>query len=144
MKNSVLSVPAALLLSMKIPYIWGGNNPLTGLDCSGFVCEVLRCGGFLNSGDYTAQGLFNLFRTKERGKIIHPDDIFEDDCLLFFGESLDNITHVAIGIDRWTMFEAGGGGEHIRTAEDAAKAGAYVRMRSISSRKDLVARLMVL
>ena len=49
------------------------------------------------------------------------------------------ITHVAMMIDNYQMVEAGGGSSQILTREDAAKAGAMVRIRLLDSRSDRVA-----
>ena len=40
------------------PYVWGGSNPDTGFDCSGYVCWVYNQNGY-DVGRTTANGLWN-------------------------------------------------------------------------------------
>ena len=117
------------LMFFGTPYVWGGNYITTGLDCSGFVCEVSRSLGLLGKGDLTAQGLYFYYRDISRGSGIQRNSI------LFFG-SLEKISHVAIAIDEKLMIEAGGEG---RNNTDKG----YVRIRPISNRGDLVAAIKV-
>ena len=42
------------------PYVWGGSNPSTSFDCSGFVSYVLTNSGLCNTGRLGAQGLYNI------------------------------------------------------------------------------------
>ena len=42
------------------PYVWGGSNPDTSFDCSGFVSYVLTNSGLVNTGRLGAQGLYNV------------------------------------------------------------------------------------
>ena len=42
------------------PYVWGGSNPSTSFDCSGFVSYVLTNSGLVNTGRLGAQGLYNV------------------------------------------------------------------------------------
>ena len=42
------------------PYVWGGSNPNTSFDCSGFVSWVLTQSGVCNTGRLGAQGLYNV------------------------------------------------------------------------------------
>lgn len=117
-------VDVALLFHGK-PYVWAGNHPTVGMDCSGYVCEVLRSVGYIGSEDLSAQMIFDKFKSSIKN--IHRGSI------LFFGRSIDEITHVAIAINRELMIEAGGEG---RVNTDKG----YVRIRPINSRGDLVAR----
>ena len=39
---------------------WGGSNPATSFDCSGFVSYVLTNSGLCNTGRLGAQGLYNI------------------------------------------------------------------------------------
>ena len=113
------------------PYIWGGDDPILGMDCSGFAQEVLASIGFDPDGDQTAHGLYNylkmngLMSSRSKG------------ALAFYGSS-KRITHVAICLDDMFMIEAGGGGSKTTTKEAAAKHNAYIRVRPIDRRKDLV------
>ena len=44
------------------PYLWGGDSPMEGFDCSGLLVEVLQAHGVIERGrDYTAHGLRELF-----------------------------------------------------------------------------------
>lgn len=105
---------------------------MQGYDCSGFVQELLASVGEDPSGDQTAHSLYKHF--KRYGKESSP----ESGCLAFFG-SHERIGHVTFCIDRFRMIEAGGGGSKVKTREDAALKNAYIRIRPISNRSDLVA-----
>ncbi len=121
------------------PYIWGGDGSgkcSGGFGCSGLVVECLRAFGYVN-GDFTAQSLHDHLLLKwERVCLLDWKSASSD--LLFFGKSESKITHVAIVIGDSLMVEAGGGGSKCKTLETST---GMVRLRPISSRKDLVAVL---
>jgi cell wall-associated NlpC family hydrolase len=122
-----------LLSFCGLPYIWGGNNPVQGFDCSGIVLEFLHAVGVYRGGDINALGIYNFFHDKD----LATPQYFGD--LLFFGKSKIFITHIAIALDETYMVEAGGGSQLSTTPEMAGKIGAFVRIRPINHRKDLVA-----
>lgn len=116
------------------PYRWGGDDPMLGFDCSGLVIELLQSKGVLPRGyDNTAQGLYNKFK-KEGSSWVKNFG-----ALAFFGRSTDRITHVGFMLDHYRMLEAGGGGSQTITRLEAAKRNAFVRIRPLSWRNDLVA-----
>lgn len=119
------------------PYKIGGNNPLQGgIDCSGYVCEILRFAGEVgNHEDLTAQGLFDRLHTTGTMGIRGP-------CVLaFYGASVTKVSHVAFMVDTYRILEAGGGDRTTDTLEEAAERGAEVRGRLLEYRQDLVATL---
>jgi cell wall-associated NlpC family hydrolase len=124
----MISLSNILLLYIGIPYVWGGNNPTIGLDCSGLVCEGLRSIGVIGKADYNAQMLYDHLKEKSYLSKIAPDSI------IFFGKDTKNISHIAVAINKFQMVEAGGEG---RIDTDKG----YVRIRPIHSRKDLVATI---
>lgn len=126
-----------MMSCLNVPYVWAGNTPLSGLDCSGFAIWCLKSVGLWSHGDTTAQGLYNHFKLV--GDVLAGDDQPPIGTLVFFGNDLKTITHVAMAINGDLMVEAGGGGSKCKTPADAAKAGACVRVRPINSRRDLVA-----
>ena len=70
-----------------IPYLWGGNTVVDGLDCSGFVRAVYNLCGV------------NIPRTAAEqyrvGRSVDVDNL-EDGDLVFFGSSDTGISHVGI------------------------------------------------
>lgn len=118
-----------------LPYKWAGDDAIAGFDCSGLVQEILASAGLDPKGDQTAQGLYDHFAKNSTHGVYGPG------VLAFFGKSVREITHVAFCVDSYRMIEAGGGGSKTLTLNDAVTQNAYVRMRLIKNRSDLVATL---
>lgn len=117
------------------PYVWGGNDIETGMDCSALVSECLRSIGKLPKADHNAQMLFNRFEDSEHlldGYGIYLDEVIKRNDILFFGEGEARISHVAIAVSPTMIIEAGGEGRKATTA-------GYVRYRPINNRSDLIA-----
>lgn len=117
------------LLYFGTPYVWGGNKPEEGLDCSGFVSEVLRSAGYINEADRNAQMLYDELSESEGVR-----SQLGRNSLMFFGKSRNEITHVAISMGRKRLIESGGEGR-------VSTVRGYVRIRPDSYRSDLVAVL---
>lgn len=128
----------AALSMLNIPYRWGGDDPMWGFDCSGLVEELLNVIGCKPPGRQTAQGLYNIFLNQTQAPSSKIRDI---GTLAFFGTSVAAITHVALLIDSETMIEAGGGDHTTVSQEVAATQNAFVKLRPVSHRQDLVALL---
>lgn len=123
-----------------VPYVYGGNNPLTGFDCSGAIMEGLKAFG-LARGDMTAQQIYNdLVIKRPETKIIDAD------CLLFFGKSKSMIDHIALTLtsNPRLMIEAGGGDDTTDSIESAKKRNAFVRIRPMSSRRDFLTAIKLI
>lgn len=132
MHLSLLSVIA--LQYVNIPYQWNGKDPLIGLDCSGFVERCLRDIGEYNSiWHRNAQQLHDYYFSNALSSEVCQD------CLLFFGESIEEITHVAIALDDKWMINASGGNSSTIDFEDAVDRDARVKIQPIKSRRDLMA-----
>ncbi len=114
------------------PYGWGQEGPAQ-FDCSGLVQEILRSVGMDPVGDQTAQTLYDHFEKKGTW------ESYGAGSLAFYGKSHNQITHVAMMLDKYRVIEAGGGGSKTLTQEDAARDKAYVRVRLLKYRPDLIA-----
>lgn len=111
------------------PYRWGGDDPMAGFDCSGFVVECLASVGILDDDeDLSAAALFQRFRKVQM--IAEPGD-------LVFWASIKSplkITHVEIALDSARTIGASGGGSTTVTIAEAIIANAYVKVRPIDYR----------
>ena len=121
------------------PYGWGGND-YNRLDCSGLVLKSLHDVG-ITLPDMTGQSIYN-WQIKKGFKSCEPSE----DCLLYFGSSVEKITHITIALNEKYMIEAGGAGKNSLTMsdEDLARIDARVRIKPISNRKDLVASIRLI
>ena len=114
------------------PYLWGGDNPIAGFDCSGFVIEILKSVGILpHKGDWTAAGLLGKFTPQ----IVQSP---HEGCLAFFG-STEKITHVEYCLTPAFTIGASGGGSKTDSEQAAIDQDAYIKIRPIKVRSNLVA-----
>jgi len=88
-----------------IPYLWGGNTVVDGMDCSGFVRAVYNLCGV------------NIPRTSAEqfkvGRSIGLEDLVDGD-LVFFGTSDDRISHVGIYVGSNRFVHAPRRGDEIK------------------------------
>ena len=77
------------------PYVWGGAEPRTSFDCSGFVSYVINhCGNGWNVGRLTANGLKNATAR------VLPSDVQPGDLIFFQGTyDTNGASHVGIVVD---------------------------------------------
>jgi cell wall-associated NlpC family hydrolase len=120
-----------------VSYIWGGSHPSLGFDCSGLIQHILASVGMDPKGDQTAQALFNHF-IKEGDEIWEP----KIGALMFYGKDKDSITHIAMCVSEHQIIEAGGGGSNTTDLSKAIASEAYVRLRPVDHRKDVLGILM--
>ena len=87
---------------LNYPYVWGGSNPSTSFDCSGFVSYVLTNSGLVNTGRLGAQGLYNVCTPVSRANA-QPGD------LVFFVGTYDTpgVSHVGIYVGDGVMLHCG-------------------------------------
>ena len=88
---------------LGLPYVWGGSNPATGFDCSGFVCWVINQSGVGSVGRTTANGLLNLTT------IIPAHEARPGDLVFFQGTyNTRGASHVGIYVGGSMMIHTGG------------------------------------
>jgi cell wall-associated NlpC family hydrolase len=106
-----------------IPYRWGGENVVDGMDCSGFVRAVYNLCGL--SIPRTSRDQFKA------GESVAKEDL-QDGDLVFFGSSEDSINHVGIYVGNGRFVHAPRRGEEIRvTAVDES----YFEKRFVGARR---------
>jgi hypothetical protein len=116
-------------------YKWGGDDP-SGLDCSGFMIEILQSVGILpHKSDTTAHGLMKRFALNE----VREDEA-ESGCLVFFLRKTDHkAVHVEMVVgrdgDKIFCMGASGGDSDTKTAEDAIKDNAFIKVRPVTYRR---------
>lgn len=132
MDDRALAIEIAMHF-LGLPYIWGGDDPIDGFDCSGFNIEILKSVGRLpRTGDWSARALYKLFKEKNTA---YP----AAGRLVFFGTTEEDIYHVEFLINDHLTIGASGGGSKANTREDAIKQNAYVKIRPIKGRSNIFA-----
>jgi cell wall-associated NlpC family hydrolase len=105
-----------------IPYLWGGNNVVEGMDCSGFVRAVYNLCGV------------NIPRSSQEqfraGENVGKADLKDGD-LVFFGSSGEAINHVGIYVGNGRFVHAPHRGDEIKVTslDDAYFAKKFVGAR---------------
>lgn len=120
-----------------VRYTYGGDDPVSGFDCSGFVSELLRASG-VEPYNFrtTAQEIYSQLH--ERSVPCSP----QLGALSFYGKSNVAIDHVGFCLDSYSMVEAGGGTAETKTTEIASLKNAFVRLRPVRFRKDYLFTVM--
>jgi cell wall-associated NlpC family hydrolase len=116
-----------------MPYIWGGDDPIDGFDCSGMIVEILKSVGILpHTGDWTAHDLWLRFRNT---RLSSPSR----GALVFYGGG--RATHVEFCLSAELSLGASGGGSSTLDEEDAADQNAFIKIRPIARRPDIMGYL---
>ena len=106
-----------------IPYRWGGENVVDGMDCSGFARAVYNLCGV------------NIPRTSREqfkvGESVSRDEL-QDGDLVFFGSSQDDINHVGIYVGNGKFVHAPRRGDDIKVS---ALDESYFERRFVGARR---------
>jgi cell wall-associated NlpC family hydrolase len=115
------------------PYLWGGDDPLAGFDCSGLIVTVLRAVGLLHGAeDLTADGLLNRFSSRPARAL--------PGALAFWLAPSGKARHVEMLLTPRFTIGASGGGSAVLTIQDAIRQNAFVKLCSLSSRPGYILR----
>ena len=107
------------------PYLWGGDDPMSGFDCSGLCIEILKSVGILpRQGDWTANQLYKRFLQYR----VSLATQVKNGCLVFWGNG-QRMTHVEYAINDVLTIGASGGGSATSTLAVAMRNNAYVKVR---------------
>ncbi len=111
-----------------LPYVWGGDHPALGYDCSGLIIEMLQAVGIMGrTEDTSAAGLYTRFKAKQIKEPIPG-------ALAFWRNATGAISHVEVIVmllGEPITIGASGGGSTTYNKEIAIKQGAFVKMRPI-------------
>jgi cell wall-associated NlpC family hydrolase len=110
------------------PYRWGGDDPMAGFDCSGFIVEILTAVGIVpHKYDATAGGLADRFRDR---RIDKP----RAGAFVVWYDAAGNATHTEFLIDEFHTIGASGGGSGTIDNAAAIAANAFVKIRPVGYR----------
>ena len=86
------------------PYVYGGSNPETSFDCSGFVCWVFNQSGVCRLKRVGAKALYSLCIDIAREEARPGDLVFFEKTR---GANVKGVTHVGIYVGNNMMIHAG-------------------------------------
>lgn len=114
-------------------YQYGGQDPIVGFDCSGFVMELLMAAGEIPFGTpkMSAQMIYNHYEHLASSG-------YAPGSLSFYGPDTLHIDHIGFCLDPFSMLEAGGGTAATVSDADAIARHAFLKMRPIKYRKDFL------
>jgi cell wall-associated NlpC family hydrolase len=123
--NQEIAIDYIMRYSGK-PYQWGGDDPMTGFDCSHLVCEYLKAKGKLAWKEYLTAA-----QLQERCKSLATP---RRGALVFWKNSSGIVSHVGICLNSELYLGAEGGDSTTTDARQAAIQNAYVKVRAIAKR----------
>lgn len=129
---SAMDLAASVLMEAErhlgVKYVWGGSDPKTGFDCSGFVRYVYAQIGI---------SLPRVTRAQARAGSPVPLDrsAFRPGDLLFFASNGKRIDHVAIYVGDGRIIHAPNGSSHVRYDDLSAPEGRWFRERLVRVRR---------
>ena len=88
---------------LGFPYVYGGSNPSTSFDCSGFICWIFTQSGVYNLPRTTAQGIYNQCAP------VSSADARPGDLIFFQGtyNHYETITHIGLYVGSGQMLHCG-------------------------------------
>jgi cell wall-associated NlpC family hydrolase len=98
------------------PYVWGGETPGVGFDCSGLVQAAYRVAGV--TLPRVAQDQYDA------GPLLAPGTSLEPGDLVFFGGAASTVSHVGIYIGGGDMVDAPHSGASVRIEPTPTTVGA--------------------
>ncbi|MGH9017284.1 MAG: C40 family peptidase [Acidimicrobiales bacterium] len=104
------------LAQVGTPYIWGGETPGVGFDCSGLVQAAYKVAGI--TLPRVAQDQYDATAKLEPGDPLQPGD------LVFFGGGPTDVTHVGIYVGNGQMVDAPYTGADVRVESFPPSVGA--------------------
>lgn len=130
-----------------LPYLWGGDDPVAGFDCSGLCIEVLKSVDLLpRTGDWPARGLWKHFADNHgcavtlthagAGGVSMVSGVYEG-CLVFWANKQGRIIHVEYALNDLLCIGASGGGSKTDSREAAIRGNAYIKIRPFAGRKGI-------
>lgn len=140
----------AIQASLGTPYDWGGDDPIEGYDCSGWVQEMMWSVGLLRGDrqDRTAAGQFTYWNNRDcfhdkipeftkniLGEMRAPPDLFGWP-VFFKAKKVSKIIHVELCLDREISVGARGDST-VKTRKQAAEKNAYIKCRKIFDRNNM-------
>ena len=104
------------LAQVGTPYIWGGETPGVGFDCSGLIQAAYKVAGI--SLPRVAQDQYDGTAKLGSGNPVEPGD------LIFFGGGPSDVTHVGIYVGNGQMVDAPHTGADVRVEATPTTPGA--------------------
>jgi len=121
----VISLARRLLFT---PYIWGGNSPFIGFDCSGYIVYLYQAIGILPlNGDWTAAALGETFGNMET---LAP----QAGGIVTYKNDRGHVSHIMLILNPELCIGAAGGGRWATTPDISKSRHAYVKILPIDYR----------
>ncbi len=117
-------------------YLWGGNTPIIGLDCSGFALILLKSCGIVGvNTDMTADMMDNYLLDEGAVEIVQP----RKGSFIFYGRTnTDKATHVMYCLNEFQVIGATGGGSRTTSQRKAVRHEAFVKVLPWYYRSDVI------